>query len=163
MISSQYERELAADAADVGALGVLACGKLVGALSYGIVRLPRDGVAGRLDVVVTDPVCRGKGIGSILITGFVGELHRRHGDELRHLSVVAMHPAVERSVAALGFEAADVGPNVPLFQVALDGKRRLQVLDGSNKVLARRLADLRTDCARCKSRRAAPWCQPKAH
>lgn len=160
VIDSQYQRELAADAEGVGAIGVMACGTLVGGLSYGIVPLPREGISGRIDVVVTDPACRGMGIGAVLITGFVTEMQQRFGDELRHLSVVAMHPAIARCVSTIGFEAADVGPNVPLHQVTLDGKRRLAVVDGASKVLARRLADLRTGCARCKSRRARPWCKP---
>jgi GNAT superfamily N-acetyltransferase len=161
VIASQYEKELTAQSPGVGAIGVLTCGTLVGGLSYGTVPLPREGVSGRLDVVVTNPVLRGKGIGSILVAGFVGEMYRLHGDALRHLSTVAMHPAVERCVVALGFERADVGPNVPLFQVNLDEKRRLRIVDDSSRLMARHLADLRTGCARCKARRALPWCRPE--
>jgi GNAT superfamily N-acetyltransferase len=159
VIDSQYEDELSAGSPDVGAMGMLGCGRLLGAISYGVVRLPREGISGRIDVVVTDAVCRGKGIGSILIASLLQELATAQGDALRHVSVVAMHPAIARSVAAFGFEAADVGPNVPLYQVTLDGKTRLKLIDESSKTVARTMAGLRVLCARCKSRRAAPWCK----
>lgn len=158
-IASQYEKELTSGADSVAALGVLACGKLVGGLSYGVVPLANDMVSGRLDVVVSDAGCRGRGLGSLLVGAFIREMFERFGERTQHFSTVAMHPAVTRCVSALGFIAADVGRNVPLYQTALDGKKRLALVDGADKLVARRLADLRMGCARCKSRRASPWCQ----
>jgi GNAT superfamily N-acetyltransferase len=158
-IASQYEKELHAGASTVAAIGAFACGKLVGGLSYGVVPLANDAVSGRLDVVVSDGACRGRGLGSLLVGAFVREMFERFGERTQHFSTVAMHPAVTRCVSTLGFTAADVGRNVPLYQIALDGKRRLALVESADKLVARRLADLRMGCARCKSRRASPWCE----
>ncbi len=156
-VTSQYDNELKADAPEVQAFGLYACGHPVGAFSCGFHQLPRGGVAGRLDLVFTKPRLRGKGIGGFLIINFADRCVSTDG--IRSLSTVAVHPAVRHVFQkVLHFDDAKVGQDVPLFRYQLtdDGTEfRTKV----RAELRHRRERLKRACVQCtRFRWSDAWC-----
>jgi GNAT superfamily N-acetyltransferase len=159
-IKSQYADALTRGEPDVGVIGVRGCGELIGAISWGAVRLPRaDAVSARLDVVVTAPHCRGLGLARLLVAAFVTGMVDKFGSKIEHFSVIAVHPAVAHIVESLGFVNANMGASSPIFHRPVDEQGRLRVVQDASSQLARKMGGLRQDCARCLWRKAQPWCR----
>jgi GNAT superfamily N-acetyltransferase len=160
-IHSQFSKELAAGDARARAAGVHGCGQLLAAASSGVFPLPRAGaVSARLDVVVTAPHCRGKGLAQVVVAEFVADAIRTHGDHLEHMSVIAAHPAIGHIVQRLGFTDAGMGASSPVYHRNVDGKVRPNLLQEAERMQNDRLTTLRGACARCLWRRQSPWCRP---
>lgn len=157
-IKSQYAERLQATDSGVGAFALEACGTIVGGLSWGEIPLPRGrGVSGRLDTVFSSHKLRGNGIGAILIAEFVHLMHERNGEQLTHLSTVAVHPGVAHTVGHLGFECADTG-DLPLWQADLE-EAGDEVLKNAERSRQRRLSTLRRRCIECQQQSwTVPWC-----
>jgi len=164
-IRSQYAAELSRSAEGAGALGVRACGDLVAVASYGTVRLPRpNAVSARIDVVVTTPHCRGRGLARVVIGGLLGHFLNRHGDHLEHVSVVAAHPTIQRIVERLGFVDAAFGTSSPVLHRALVGTPdRVSLRVESDRAQTQVLQALRTECTRCLRGLQPPWCGRAAY
>lgn len=162
-VKSQYVEELQRGDSSVGALGLWACGQIVGAASYGVIQLPRDPdkVSGRIDVVVTPIHCRKRGIGALLMASLVEKFLQDFGSGLTHFSTIAVHPSVGRCVTKLGFEP--VSGDVPLFRIRIDDDNRSLLTKRVNLMIRKTLSALRAECVRCqKFRWHQPWCVPEA-
>ncbi len=161
-IKSQYEKELLAGTEGFGAVGIVACGQLVSAASFGTVLLPRAGaVSVRIDVVATAPHARGLGLARATVAHLLLDRLDRGEARIDHASVVAVHPLIRRIVESLGFVDARMGTSFPVLQTTLDdaGREKLRAELQRQKSLA--LQHVRTECARCSLRRRGPWCQPR--
>lgn len=160
-VGSQYADQLRANAPEVGALAFDACHSTVGAVSYGLhPEAAAPGMlTGRLDVVMVDPKCRGLGIGGLLMAHLFSWLAQAHGANLRHVSTMAVHPAVAAFVTRLGFELVGTERS-PLYTVDLsEPEQRERFLSGCEKEEARRLATIKTQCLKCQRHSyVKPWC-----
>lgn len=157
-VGSQYEAQLLARDPSVGVWALVGCDQVFGAMSWGIHELPRGGVSGRIDLVVTEPRQRGRGVARIVMAHFISETERRFGDELRHVSVIAQHPAIGHCVKQWGLQAADCG-NAPMFQVDLQGTGRGAFFTTVRRDLHDRLGTLKHGCLRCRKHAwVTPWC-----
>ncbi len=165
-VSSQYRDELQSEAEHVEAHALYACGKPVGAFTVGFHPLPRGGLAGRLDLVLSDPTLRGRGVGGLMMACFVDTCLRRTAPEVSLLSAVAVHPSVRHVLGgAFGFEPASVG-DVPLYQRILGstggsdaGEARAELVTTGQRERRRRMGRLRSGCVTCRARAwGEPWC-----
>lgn len=160
-VGSQYEKQILAGEGSVGTIGLYGCDQLVGAMSWGEHRLPRGGVSGRIDLVITEPGYRGLGIAKITMGTFVHDTEQRHGTGLEHLSVIAQHPAIGHIVRGWGFVATQCG-SAPLHQIGLDGPKRAEVLGRIRNDTRERLSNLKMSCLQCKKHRwHQAWCRPQ--
>lgn len=162
-IKSQYEKELRAGDESVTAYAFRGCGKTVGALSFGVLDLPkvRGTVGGRIDVVVTPPEFRGLGIAGLLLAWIVRHAADTYGERLLHISVIAQHPTIGRYVTALGFESRQCG-KIPLHSIDLTSENRPQVRAQAHRTWEDRRTALKLRCLQCqKYRRLQPWCERK--
>lgn len=160
-ISTQFEGELRRGDPDVGALGIWACGAPVGAASFALIplRFQDGGWSGRLDVVATAPEARGHGVGALLVAALMLELHQRLETRWRHVSVVAVHPAIERLARDYGLGRIE-GGDTPLYFRDLDDESRTSLYGRASKEYARHRAELARECSRCQRFLAAePWCR----
>ena len=160
-IKSQYARELKEGDSSVGTLGFFACGRLVGALSFGRVRevLDPSRVSGRIDVVITEPDCRGCGIAGLLVSKLLEDLDAELGERLSNLSVLAIHPAIVRIVERFGFAALSHG-ETPLYSLRLDDPARARCLELASSTLRTGITRLRNQCVRCQRHLwVKPWCE----
>ncbi len=162
-IKSQYEKELQAGVAGVGALGIWGCGQLLAAASFGTVALPRPGsVSLRIDVVVTVSHLRGRGLARSAVHATIQRKLEEHGDKLEHMSVIAVHPVIRAIVESLGFQDAAMNTSAPVLHLKLDDAGRTALHQATDRQLTRGLSDLRMDCARCLLKRRGPWCKARA-
>ncbi len=161
-IKSQYSAALLSAAPESGAIGLRGCGDLVAAASYGIVGLPQpNAVSARIDVVVTPPHCRGRGLARAAVGTLLLRFIDQFADRLRHVSVVAAHPTIGRIVEALGFTDAKIGTKSPVLHRTIDDHTRVALRVDAEQLQSTTLRNLRTECARCMWKRAAPWCGRK--
>jgi GNAT superfamily N-acetyltransferase len=161
-LHSQYERELRRGDPNVRVLGLSACGTLVGAVSFGShdLRLEPDTIGGRIDVVVTEPHCRGLGVGSVLVAAAAQRLAEIHGERLRHLSTIAVHPTIANLVEHLGFERVPTG-KVPLYTRQLSAEHLVELTGTAEQLLQSSLQSLRVQCIDCKRKAwVKRWCLP---
>jgi len=162
-ISSQYEQELLSNDAMVGALALKACNSTMGAISYGLVPLPRERgkFSLRIDVVVTRRHCRRLGIGTLLSAAVLSQQLGVLGENLYHASVMAVHPAMIQVFSKLGFERA--APNVPLYSRVVQNDHLETLHRQTERVIQLRMRDLRTLCVDCRRSQAhQPWCVAEA-
>ena len=159
-IKSQYADQLRAKDRKVGIHALYACDQLVGALSYGVVSLPRISgtVSGRIDVVLTLPQHRGRGIASLLMAHYIIDACETHGPSLRHLSVIAQHPAIAEIARGLGYHrAGSDNPPVHIQDVELSQRDALHTQ--ASRVFTERMGRLRRECINCvRIRLLKPWC-----
>jgi GNAT superfamily N-acetyltransferase len=161
-LHSQYDKELRRGDPNVRVLGLSACGTLVGAVSFAShdLRLEPDTVGGRIDVVVTEPHCRGLGVGSLLIASAAQRLAAVHGQRLRHLSTIAVHPTIAHLVEQLGFERVPTG-KVPLYTRQVCAEHLVDLNRTAEQLLLSSLRSLRAQCIDCRRNAwLKPWCLP---
>ena len=162
-ISTQFESELRAGDDNVHALALTACGKSVGAVSFALLplRFQPGAWSGRIDVVATAPEARGHGVAGLLLAGALLDFASRLGDRWRHVSVVAVHPAIERLARAYELQRIE-GGETPLFFRDLDTPARAESIRlRASRELSRIRTDLDRECARCQRFVAADsWCAP---
>lgn len=164
-VKSQYIDRLKLNDPGVGALGYLACDRLIGVLSYGVHALPRNpnGHSGRLDIVATDPVLRGMGVASLLTSHFFDWLLEQYGEGLKEVSTIALHPAVVKIVTQFGFLPPPAGMETPRYSIDLEipGKfEEFQKMVRHETTV--RMQKFRLECIRCKQFRwTTPWCRPE--
>jgi GNAT superfamily N-acetyltransferase len=162
-LHSQYEKELRRGDPSVRVLGLSACGTLVGAVSFGShdLRLEPDTIGGRIDVVVTKPHCRGLGVGSVLVAVAAQRLVAVHGERLRHLSTIAVHPTIASLAEQLGFERVPTG-KVPLYTREISAEQLVDLTTTAEQLLVSSLQSLRAQCIDCKRKAwVKPWCLPE--
>ena len=164
-VGSQYMEELKAKSPDVGTLGLFACGKLVGALSYGAypIRDNEKTIAARLDVVVTREECRHRGIGGLLTSHLYQTLLDKYPDTLVDISMIAAHPSVARHSESCGFTTPMVLSKTPRYSINVDTPESKQLLyTKAKKDIQDREGYLKLECLKCKSKnRGTPWCCPE--
>ncbi len=161
-VRSQYEAQLARGDSSVQVLGLTACGTLVGAVSVGLVdlRLKPDTVGGRIDIVVTEPHCRGLGVGGVLVAAAIQRLITDHGPRLRHLSTIAVHPAIAHMVENLEFIRVPTG-DVPLYARDVEEATIAALSKRASTLLSSSLRSLRLRCVDCRRKQwSEPWCLP---
>jgi GNAT superfamily N-acetyltransferase len=144
-VGSQYEERIRAGTLagepEVGLLGIRAEETLLCAMSYGIHTLPRDrGYSARIDLVITRPNCRGRGLGGVVMSAFFRKMFEQHGEKLVHFSVVAQHPAIEHFVVRNGFHRFE-GAQAPIFELHVDEALR-SALDRKSSALIHSRFDL---------------------
>ena len=89
------------------------------------------------------------------LKSMIDKLEATYGDCLRHLSTIAVHPAVAHLVAGFGYTRAS--GDVPLYQVWIEPQSR--VVTEARHALASSFQDLRLDCVKCqKFPKFVPWC-----
>lgn len=162
-IESQYEQELLAGDPRVAILALHACDKLVGALSYATLSLRNEPgtVGGRIDVVLTDPHCRGLGIARLLMSALFVRFVDTHGERLRSFSVIAAHPVIGRFVAELGFERLETGGS-DLYTLQLGAEQVADFGRRADERLTACMSALRRGCVECQRRVwTRPWCRPE--
>lgn len=164
-VGSQYLEELEAKSLYVGTLGLFACEKLVGALSYGVhpIRNNQKQIAARLDVVVTREECRHLGIGGLLVSQLYHSLLEEYPDTLVDISTIAAHPSVARHIETLGFETCQVFSDEPRYSINCDSPESKQQLSKKTKKdIQEREGHLKLKCLECLSRNwGRPWCCPE--
>jgi hypothetical protein len=159
-VKSQYIDELARGDKSVGAVGLWACGEVVGAASYGIINLPRDLslISGRIDVVVTQMHCRKRGIGTLMMAALVDKFLKDFGKRVTHFSTIAVHPSVGHSAAKMGFE--EVAGDVPLFRIRINDDNRALLQKRVDGLINKTMSSLRAECVKCQAYRwHKPWCR----
>ncbi len=160
-IKSQYEHELLHGDPDVGTLALDACGKTVGALSYALLPLRNEPgtVGGRVDVVLTEPECRGHGIASLLIATLLVRFFEEHGDRLRSFSVIAAHPSIGSIAERFGFTRLETGES-DLYTLRIEPGDGEAFANEVRRTLTQQMSGLRSICVQCqKSTWNAPWCR----
>ncbi len=160
-IVSQYESELRNGAPQVGAYGLFACGRLVGALSYGRIDLPEPKTfSGRIDVVVTEPHCRGRGVAGLLLADLLRRLLAETCPRLRHLSVIAESPSIAAYAERFGMKRQE-RVAAPLYSLRLDEAARRHLERAADETFANALRSLRLGCVACRRRAwGDAWCRP---
>ena len=165
-IGSQYEESFKNNSEDVEAFGLVACGRMVGVVSNSI-SIYKDNsnkVAARLDLVITDPDCRGLGIGALLVSSLFLRLVNKYQERLISLTTIAAHPAVLHCVKKIGFKAAKEMSKVPVYSRELSDEDRGAFLHQVEEEYQDRISRLKLLCIKCQDRRKifAPWCVGKS-
>lgn len=158
-MKSQYVEELTRGDETVGAVGLWACGEVVGAASFGIISLPRDPnlISGRIDVVVTQMHCRKRGIGALMMAALVDKFLKDFGPRVTHFSTIAVHPSVGHCAAKMGFE--EVAGDVPLFRIRINDDNRQLLQKRIDGIMGKTMSALRAECVKCQAFRwHKPWC-----
>jgi GNAT superfamily N-acetyltransferase len=160
-VKSQYETQLLKGETDVGTWALNACGSPVAALSYGLfpLKIEPDTIGCRIDVVLTEPACRGRGLALVLISSLMVRLAEDHGSRLRSVSVVAAHPAIGRIAERFGFDRMSTNES-DIYTLRLSPESMGRVTEEARRALAAPMKNLRKICVDCQRRAwVSPWCR----
>ncbi|OVE81984.1 hypothetical protein BVY03_01670 [bacterium K02(2017)] len=161
-VSSQYEKELNEKDESCGVFSLKACDRIIGAISYGLTNLKREPtcVVGRLDTVVTIEECRKNGVGNLLMLSLFDWFIDSHGEKMRGISTMAVHPTVVSCVTKLGFSPPSQYAKAPLYSLSFENISREKFHEQVVKQLREILSHLRLECIKCnKFKWSAPWCK----
>ena len=127
-VGTQYEKRIEKDLLQgepkIYLVGIRVEQRLVAAMSYGVHSLPRGaGLSMRIDLVMTRPNCRGKGLGSAVMAHSVLRVLDSYRKSFTHLSVIAQHPVVGHFVERLGCNRISAVSH-PIYEAHLDDARR---------------------------------------
>lgn len=159
-INSQYAKQLASGDPNFGAFSLVTCGTRIAAISYGLHEEPRGGISARLDTVVVHKGVRNGGLGGLMMAQLFDWMVKELGDELHHITTIAIHPAVAHFVSSLGF--VDSPDDLPRYRLDLEvPEQREQLLAATQEHLRGRLQTLKTRCLTCQHKSwGTPWCRP---
>ena len=160
-VKSQYEDALLSGDPNVSTYALTACGEPVAALSYGVIPLKMEPgtVGARIDVVLTEPACRGRGLALVLISSLIVHLAEKYGESLRSISVVAAHPAIGRIAERFDFSRMATAES-DIYTLKINPDTLESVTEMARGTLTENMRDLRKVCVDCQRRSwVSPWCR----